>query len=89
MRHVLRTALLSIVLVGSARAQGRLGPPPGPAFVLLRPAPYLPLARPVSARKDPDDQRRKGVSGEEIVGVVVIVLTVGALIGFFFFQPET
>ena len=86
--RALLIALLSTPFVGPARGQGRVGPAPGPAFALFRPAPYLPLARPVSASKDPDDQQRKGVPWEEIVGVVLVVLTVGALIGFFF-QPAT
>jgi hypothetical protein len=45
MRHFIHTALLSIVLVGPSKAQGRLGPPPGPAFALFRTNPTLPPAR--------------------------------------------
>ncbi len=45
MRQIVRAALLSIVLAGPAGAQGRVGPPPGPAFALFRPAPTPPAER--------------------------------------------
>ena len=66
-----------------ARAQGQLDPRPSPAFSRFRPPPSLP-ARAASVRNDPDDQRKKGMPWEEIVGVVFIVLTVGAFVGIFF-----
>lgn len=80
---MLSTVALSLALAGPARAQVRLDQRPNPAFAQFRPAPELP-ARPASVSNDPDDQRRKGVPWEEIVGVVFIVLTVGAFIAFFF-----
>jgi hypothetical protein len=78
---ILSTVGLSLALAGPARAQVRLDQRPTPAFAQFRPPPGLP-ARPASVSKDPDDQRRKGAPWEEIVGVVLIVLTVGAFIGY-------
>jgi hypothetical protein len=71
LHHVLRTTLLSIALVGRARAQGRLGPSPGPAFALFRPAPTQPPARPVSfIHSSAPDYRWEGLAiGAIAVGV--------------------
>ncbi len=48
LRHLARTAVFVVALAAPARAQQRLGPPPGPAFALFRPAPTLPPVQPAS-----------------------------------------
>ena len=79
---MLSTVALSLALAGPASAQVQLEQRPSAAFAQFRPPLNLP-ARPASST-DPDDQRRKGMPWEEIVGVAFIVLTVGGFVAFFF-----
>lgn len=83
LQHLSRTTLFLTALVGPARAQGPLRPPPGPAFALFRPAPALPPARPASFIHDGDSSPRAiprtywlegGVAGGIGLGLVAAVL---------------